>query len=103
MYGGFWLQRPHPATLRSDNVIVTSAIIGTNILHDIVHVLVTNSIRAFPSEGRTTWLRRYRPLARVLMRIVLTLPLGTYTYAQLIYMARRRAGMISRDKHSARR
>jgi hypothetical protein len=41
-------------------------------------------IRDFPSEGRTTWVRRYCKLARVLMRIVLPVPPGTYMYAQLI-------------------
>jgi hypothetical protein len=41
-------------------------------------------IRAFPSEGRTTWVRRYFSLARVPMRNVLPIPPGTYMYAQLI-------------------
>jgi hypothetical protein len=39
-------------------------------------------IRAFPSEGRTSWVRRYCNLARVLVRIVLPVPLGTHTYAR---------------------
>jgi hypothetical protein len=38
-------------------------------------------IRAFPSEGRTTRVRRYCNIARVLMRTVLLLPPGTYKYA----------------------
>jgi hypothetical protein len=41
-------------------------------------------IRAFPSEGRTTWVRRYCDLAKVLMRIVMPVPPGTYKYAHLI-------------------
>jgi hypothetical protein len=41
-------------------------------------------VRAFPSEGCTTWVRRYCNLARVMMRIVLPVPPGTYMYAQLI-------------------
>jgi hypothetical protein len=41
-------------------------------------------IRAFPSEGRTTWVRRYSNLARAVMRTVLLVPPGTYMYAQLI-------------------
>jgi hypothetical protein len=39
-------------------------------------------IRAFPSEGRTLWVRRYCNLARVLMRILLSVPPCTYMYAQ---------------------
>jgi hypothetical protein len=42
------------------------------------------TIRAFPLEGRTTWVRRYYNLARVLMRTVLQLPPGTYKYAHSI-------------------
>jgi hypothetical protein len=41
-------------------------------------------IRDFPSEGRTTWARRYCNLARVVMRNVLLVPPGTNRYAQLI-------------------
>jgi hypothetical protein len=41
------------------------------------------SIRAFPSEGRITWVRRYRNIARVLMRTVLPIPPGTYMYAKV--------------------
>jgi hypothetical protein len=40
-----------------------------------------NPIRAFPSEGRTSWVRRYRNLARVLMRIVLHAPTSSYMCA----------------------
>jgi hypothetical protein len=39
-------------------------------------------IRAFPSEGRTTWVGRYPNSIRVLMRIVLPVSLGTHKYAQ---------------------
>jgi hypothetical protein len=46
-------------------------------------------IRAFPSEGRTTWVRRYRDIARVLLRNVLPVPHGTYMYEQPIFLARR--------------
>jgi hypothetical protein len=42
-----------------------------------------SSVRAFPSEGRATRVRRYCNLARVLMRTVLPIPPGTYKYEQL--------------------
>jgi hypothetical protein len=45
-------------------------------------------IRAFPSEGRTAWVRRYCNLARVLRRTVLRVTPGPYRYAQLIQLAR---------------
>jgi hypothetical protein len=35
MYGGVRLQRPYPAPLRSDNIIVTSAIICTSTLRNL--------------------------------------------------------------------
>jgi hypothetical protein len=35
-------------------------------------------VRAFPSERRTTWVRRYCNFARVLMRTILLVPPGTY-------------------------
>jgi hypothetical protein len=41
-----------------------------------------NPIRAFPSEGRTSWVRQYCNLAREVIRIVLPLPPDTYMYAQ---------------------
>jgi hypothetical protein len=48
-------------------------------------------IRAFPSEGRTSWVRRYCNLASVWIRtILLPVPPGTYKYAHLIELARRR-------------
>jgi hypothetical protein len=37
-----------------------------------------NTIRAFPSEGRTTWVRRYNNLASFLMRTLLPVPPGTH-------------------------
>jgi hypothetical protein len=40
------------------------------------------TIRAFTSEGRTTWVCRYYNLARVILRNVLLVPPGTYMYAQ---------------------
>jgi hypothetical protein len=40
-------------------------------------------IRAFPSKGRATWVRRYRNSIRVLMHIVRPVPPGTHEYAQL--------------------
>jgi hypothetical protein len=43
-----------------------------------------NTIRAFPSEGRPTWVRHCNNLARVIMRIVLHVPPGTFMYAQYI-------------------
>jgi hypothetical protein len=49
------------------------------MMHDIVRVLVTNSIRTFPSERRITWLRRHCNLARVLFCIIFLVPPGTYT------------------------
>jgi hypothetical protein len=41
-------------------------------------------VRAFPSEGRRTWVRRYCNSAMVMMHIVLHVPPGTDKYAQLI-------------------
>jgi hypothetical protein len=55
-----------------------------NTLHDFVQVLITISIRAFPSEGRTTWLRHYCNSVKLMMRIVPPLPPGTYRYAHSI-------------------
>jgi hypothetical protein len=58
--------------------------------HAIVHCSTLHMysllilIRDFPSEGRTTWVRRYCNLTRGLMRTVLPVPPGTYMYAQLI-------------------
>jgi hypothetical protein len=39
-------------------------------------------IRAFPSKGRTAWVRRYCYIAMVMMRIVLQVPPGKYMYVQ---------------------
>jgi hypothetical protein len=39
-----------------------------------------NLIRAFPSEGRRSWVRRYCKLARAVMRTSLRVPPGTYIY-----------------------
>jgi hypothetical protein len=41
-------------------------------------------IRDLPSEGRTSWVRCYCNLVGVLMRIILSVPPGTYKYAQII-------------------
>jgi hypothetical protein len=56
--------------------------------HAIVHCKtlykysLLSTIHAFPSEGRTTWVRRCCNLAWVSMRNVLPVPPGTYNYAQ---------------------
>jgi hypothetical protein len=66
-------------------------------MHATVHCMILYMysfliiIRAFSSEGRTTWVRRYRNIARVVMRIVLPVDPGTYSYAHLILPAKRRA------------
>jgi hypothetical protein len=59
---------------------------GPTTVHDMTlynHSLL-NAIRAFPSEGRKTLVRRYCNLARVLMRTLLRAPPGTYMYAHYI-------------------
>jgi hypothetical protein len=48
-------------------------------LHDIIHVLVNNLIRAFPSEGRTAATSNLKLSSRVLHMIVLPVPPGTYS------------------------
>jgi hypothetical protein len=45
-------------------------------------------IRAFPSDGRTTWVRRLCSISKGLMRAVQPVPPGTYMYAYLIQLAR---------------
>jgi hypothetical protein len=47
-------------------------------LFDIAHVLVTNSLRAFPSEGRTTVTSPLQFSSRVLYIDVLLVPPGAY-------------------------
>jgi hypothetical protein len=43
-----------------------------------------NLVHGIPSEGRTSWVRRYCSLMRVLMRNVLPVSPGMYMYAQFI-------------------
>jgi hypothetical protein len=47
-----------------------------------------NSIRAFPSDGRTPWVRRYCNIHKGLVHTVRPIPHGTYMCAQLIQLAR---------------
>jgi hypothetical protein len=67
---------------RGEGTSVTSTIC-ISTLHDIVHVLVANMVRAFPSEGRTTpWVRRHCNLARALLLLYYQyLPVRTCTHS----------------------
>jgi hypothetical protein len=69
----------------------------------IVQVLVSDLTRTFPSEERITWSRCQCDLARALFRIALSLPPGTYMYAQLVQLATYDALVIFFETYELRR